>query len=597
MITEHSHSRIALAGCGLALLLTATPLCAQTRSPRDIHWLDAKMVLVSDHTAGVAYFVDAAAGKVAREIKLNGQPAGIAGWFVAEMEAGTVAELDPAGTVKRRLKVGARPAGVARAGQRLLVTDAGLNQVAFVDLATGTVAGKVDVPGLPHAVVATPDGKLAAAVGRIPVGDARSVEHAAVLTLLDVEKAAAVATVKLLPGTGNVTGLAVSPDGKWLYLVHTLARFTLPTTQLERGWVITNGLTLYDLAARKLHAAVLLDQLSQGAADPWGIALAPDGATAWITLAGTHELVRVDLTKTQELVGKLAPEKRGELSYDLASLYKAGALTRRQLPGHGPRGVAVSPDGGTVAVALYYSGQLALVDANSNAVRPVSLGAQTAESPARKGERLFHDAKLAFQSWLSCATCHPDTRADGFNWDLLNDGTGNPKNTRSMVWSDRTPPMMSLGVREDMEHAVAAGFKFILFRQPGPGEAEAVVAYFKTLAPAPSPHLVAGKLSAKAKKGKAVFDKAGCAACHPGPLFTDLKTYDVGTTHEPEGGAKSFDTPTLVELWRTAPYLHDGSAPTLREVLADFNTGDKHGQTSQLTAEELAALIEYLLSL
>jgi DNA-binding beta-propeller fold protein YncE/cytochrome c5 len=595
MKTYYYRSVTVLHVLTLGLLASGAP--AQTRSPRDVHWLDAKTVLVSDHTAGAAYFVDAAAGKVAREVKLNGQPAGIAGLFVAEMEAGTVAELDPTGTVKRRLNVGARPAGVARAGQRLLVTDAGLNQVAFVDLATGNVAGKVDVPGLPHAVVVTPDGKLAAAVSRLPVGDARSVEHAAVLTLLDVEKATAVATVKLLPGTGNVTGLAVSPDGKWLYLVHTLARFTLPTTQLERGWVNTNGLTIYDLTTRKLHATVLLDNLSQGAADPWGIAVAPDGATAWITLAGTHELVRVDLTKTQELVGKLAPEKRGELSYDLAALYRTNGIARLALPGHGPRGVAVSPDGATVAVALYFSGQLALVDAKSNAVRPVSLGAQAAESPARKGERLFHDAKLAFQNWLSCATCHPDTRADGFNWDLLNDGMGNPKNSRSMLWSDRTPPMMSLGVREDMEHAVAAGFKFILFRGAQSNEIESVVAYLKSLAPAPSPHLVAGKLSAKAEKGKAVFDKAGCAACHPGPLFTDLKTYDVGTTHELDRDAKGFDTPTLVELWRSAPYLHDGSAPTLRDVLKEHNPKDQHGSTSKLSADDLDALIEYLLSL
>jgi cytochrome c peroxidase len=278
-------------------------------------------------------------------------------------------------------------------------------------------------------------------------------------------------------------------------------------------------------------------------------------------------------------------------------LYRTNAIARLALPGHGPRGVAMSPDGATVAVALYYSGQLALVDAKSNALRTVSLGAQAAESEARKGDRLFHDARLSFQGWLSCASCHPDTRADGFNWDLLNDGMGNPKNSRSMLWSDRTPPMMSLAVREDMEHAVAAGFRFILFRQPEPGETEAVVAYFKSLAPAPSPYRVGGKLSAKAEKGKAVFDKAGCAACHPGPLFTDLKTYDVGTSHETDRAEKKFDTPTLVELWRTAPYLHDGSAATLREVFKEHNPKDQHGNTSKLSDDDLGALIEYLLSL
>ena len=578
--------------------LAAATAVAQTptRSPVGVSWLDAKTVLVSDHTAGAAYLVDAAAGKVAREVKLNGKPFGVAGNFVAEMEAGTIAELDAAGKVKRRLNVGPRPAGLALAGQKLIVAEAGLEQMLVVDLAAGTVVAKLAAPGLPHAVVA--NDKLAAAVGRIPSGDARKADHAAVVTLADPAKPeAAVATVKLPPGSGNVTGMTLSPDGKWLYIVHTIAHFTLPTTQSERGWIMTAGLTIVDLAERKLYATVLPDQVSRGAADPWGIAVSPDGANAWITLAGAHELARVDLAKTHALVARLTPEKRGELSYDLAAMHTAGAISRLPLPGGGPRGVAVSPEGGTVAVALYFSGQLALVDTKTSAIRAIGLGAQAGETPARKGERLFHDGRLSFQNWLSCASCHPDARADGFNWDLLNDGIGNPKNSRSLLWSDRTPPMMSLGVREDMEHAVAAGFKFILFRAAETGEVDAVIAYLKELKPAPSPCLAAGKLSAKAQKGKAVFNKAGCAACHPAPLYTDKKIYDAGTTHELDRDAKAFDTPTCIELWRTAPYLHDGSAPTLREVFKEQNPKDQHGSTSKLSDDDLDALIEYLLSL
>jgi cytochrome c peroxidase len=59
----------------------------------------------------------------------------------------------------------------------------------------------------------------------------------------------------------------------------------------------------------------------------------------------------------------------------------------------------------------------------------------------------------------------------------------------------------------------------------------------------------------------------------------------------------TFDTPTLVELWRTAPYLHDGSATTMREVLTTRNPGDQHGKTSALSAQELDDLCAYLLSL
>jgi len=66
-----------------------------------------------------------------------------------------------------------------------------------------------------------------------------------------------------------------------------------------------------------------------------------------------------------------------------------------------------------------------------------------------------------------------------------------------------------------------------------------------------------------------------------------------GTPEEPRG---RFDTPTLVEVWRTAPYLHDGRAKTIREVLTTFNNDDRHGCVSNLTEDELSDLVEYVLT-
>jgi hypothetical protein len=57
------------------------------------------------------------------------------------------------------------------------------------------------------------------------------------------------------------------------------------------------------------------------------------------------------------------------------------------------------------------------------------------------------------------------------------------------------------------------------------------------------------------------------------------------------------DTPTLIECWRTAPYLHDGRAATMRDVLGEANPDDRHGRTSGLTPIELSDLAEYVLSL
>jgi hypothetical protein len=188
---------------------------------------------------------------------------------------------------------------------------------------------------------------------------------------------------------------------------------------------------------------------------------------------------------------------------------------------------------------------------------------------------------------------------DGLNWDLLNDGIGNPKGTKSMLLSHRTPPAMSLGVRDTAETAVRAGFRSILFTVQ-PGEVpRAIDEWLKSLTPIPSPVVVSNAFAAKLKAGEKIFDspETRCSHCHPHGLYTDMKHYDVGIQNQTDKPGDTFDTPTLVEMWRTAPYLHDGSAATMREVLVDRNPSDRHGRTSHLTPAQIDALIIYLLSL
>jgi len=108
-----------------------------------------------------------------------------------------------------------------------------------------------------------------------------------------------------------------------------------------------------------------------------------------------------------------------------------------------------------------------------------------------------------------------------------------------------------------------------------------------------------GKFSKAAARGRKLFldEKVACASCHSGELYTDLKPYDVGTGGKFDKPQDKFYTPTLVELWRTAPYLHDGSAATMRDVLTTANRGDRHGKTSHLTERQIEDLAAYLLSL
>jgi cytochrome c peroxidase len=108
----------------------------------------------------------------------------------------------------------------------------------------------------------------------------------------------------------------------------------------------------------------------------------------------------------------------------------------------------------------------------------------------------------------------------------------------------------------------------------------------------PSPHLVNGALSQEAIKGKIVFDDSGCSECHPEPYYTDLKKHHMGTQgiydHQ-----NSWDTPTLIEVWRTGPYMHDGRSATMKEVF----TSEYHGLENPLPEEEVNHLVSYLLSL
>ena len=135
---------------------------------------------------------------------------------------------------------------------------------------------------------------------------------------------------------------------------------------------------------------------------------------------------------------------------------------------------------------------------------------------------------------------------------------------------------------------------------PTEQEVDDLFAYLVSLRPVPSPQLAAdGKLTEAGQRGKRLFEgKAACARCHPGPFFTDKKMHNIGTLsdHYKEKDGR-YDTPSLIEAYRTAPYLHDGRALTVKEIFTKHNEQGKHGKANELTEQELDDLVEYLLSL
>ncbi len=557
--------------------------------------------------------VDPEAGKVLRVMRLEHKPTGLALspdgsklHVTSGLGKGRWTELETSsGRVLRELAVGHSPMApvASRDGTRLYLCNRFENSVEVINLDTGKKAASHAVTREPVAAVMRPDGKALFVANHLPAGAADGGYISAAVTVIDTASGAT-HRIALPNGSTGLRGAACSPDGAFVYLTHTLARYGLPTTQLDRGWMNTSAVSVIDARKFEYLATVLLDEIDRGAANPWGAACSPDGMILAIAHEGTHEVSLIDRAGMHNRIARAANgEKVTEVSSSLDSIqndlaFLNGIRRRVAIDGSGPRAVAIA--GRLAGAACHFSDSLSLVDLASDPrsvkVRRVPLANTGKPSLVRRGEILFHDATTCFQHWQSCATCHPDGRSDALNWDLLNDGIGNPKQTKSMLFSIQTPPAMISGIRSTGQAAVRAGMKHIQFAVRPEEEAVAIDAYLENLEPVPSPALVDGKLSPAAARGKAVFEKAGCAVCHNGPHFTDKRSHDVGTGRGREKAVK-WDTPTLREVWRTAPYLYDGRAPTLEAVFTEHNPGDRHGKTSHLSKDELHHLVEFVRSL
>lgn len=559
-----------------------------------------KRIYVAETRADAVAIFSLETGAVERVVDVSGSPGDVVvssdggRLYVSIAEpAGRVAVIDTAsGDVVNTIPVGHTPGGLAISpnGAALYVCNRFDNDVAFVDLESGTEIGRVPVVREPVAAVLSKGGEHLFVANHIAAGPADGAFIAPELSVIETASKQVVASIALPNGATGVYGLCLSPDGEHVYVTHTIGRYHVPATQLERGWVNTNALSVIDAVGHKLVNAVLLDNIDRGAANPWGVACTEDGRFICVTLAGSHEVSVID---RGELHRKLEREPKDGIPNDLSFL--VGLRKRVKLSGLGPRELALV--GTKLYTAEYFSGSLGVVDIGAESPVPVSvaLGTQPEMDEVRRGEFLFKDASWCFQQWQSCASCHPSERVDALNWDLPNDGLGTPKNTKSLVNAHRTPPTTATGVRANAETSVRAGIRFNMAVLPE-SDAEALDAYLKALRPVPSPHLVDGKLSPSAQRGKEVFKNAECLSCHKPPLYTNLKLVDVGTGRNLEEGRR-FDVPSLIEAWRTAPYLHDGRAATIRELVTECNPDDEHGKVSQLSPAEINDLIEFVSSL
>lgn len=567
---------------------------------------DGKILYVANADARQVAWVELPVGKVTRRLDVPAEPTGLAlnpegNRLIVTCAApkSTVLVIDASSSrVVARIPAGHTAMGpaVSPDGKWLYVCNRFDNNVSVIDLLAGKEVVRVAATREPVAAAVTVDGKSVLVANQLPNDRADVYPLATSVTVLDARTHKTTA-IQLPHGSHSLRDVCVSPDGKYAFATHILCNFELIPMRVDMGWMNSNVVTVIDLAQRKIVNTVGLDELYLGAGNPWGVACTADGKSICVAHAGTHEL---SVVPTAAVLGKLMQMFTSPQVGALPEDSRTGSPLRRiKLPGKGPRALAVA--GSKVYVAEYFSDTLAVVDllAGDDAdVGSIALGPKPQLTVQRQGELLFHDATICYQHWQSCASCHPDGRAEVLNWDLMNDGVGNPKNTKSMLLAHKTPPSMAEGVRPNAEAAVRAGLENILFAERPEAEAAAIDEYLKSLTPVPSPYLVDGRLSPAAQRGKKLFEspEVGCRSCHPPPLYTDLKMHNVDSRSTSEF-VDRFDTPTLVEVWRTAPYLHDGRYKTVKDLLTQGKHGKNRGRVELLTEQEIDDLAEFVLSL
>jgi DNA-binding beta-propeller fold protein YncE len=558
-----------------------------------------QMVVASDKESCLVFFeLPITAGSKWKSVKLPGKPSGMVAsqdgktiWATCGEDAGTLLAIDPlSASVTMTLEIGHYPVApvLSADGNRLFVCRRFSNEVVCIDLRQNNIFYSIPVKSEPIALAIVPGQPILLAAHHRPTGSSVADVVASSVSVINTDRQTVIKEIQLPNGSTSVRRITLSPDGKYAYIPHTIGRYQIPTTQLERGWMNTNALSIIDIDKQALLNTVLLDDLDMGAANPWDATVTED--LVIVSHAGTHELSIID----RKLLHRKLDDtiKADAIPDDLTFL--RDCRIRTPLQGNGPRSVSVA--GQQVYVACYFSHSLETILFDNNKVSSTLVKADYPQNKTERGEMLFHDAQLCFQHWQSCASCHPDARTDGLNWDLINDGVGNPKNTKSLLFAHLTPPAMITGIRPNAEYAVRSGIRHIQFVERPEEDAVCIDKYLKSLRPVQSPYLIEGRLSDAARRGKTVFENAGCTQCHDGKYYTDKHLHEVGVVgNYPED--QKFDTPTLREIWRTAPYLYDGRASSMDEMIGTHNPDNKHGDTSRLNKDQLNDLFEYILSL
>ena len=486
-------------------------------------------------------------------------------------------------TTVANIPVGPMPYGVVTDGQRAFVTEFALGYIGVIDLARQTLVERVKVAPFPAGLALEADSQ-----------GGQSREGLLLATHLFSGQASAIdpstLTVTAIASTEEGTNLsqsvAVASDGMKAYLPQTHSNAT--NTELSFDTTVLPVVNVLDLTEYIVlsEQRIAIDTVDQPSSIPFAAVLSPDGGRLYVVHAGSDNLSVIDLAANRSLAN-----------------ISVGA---------NPRGIAISPDGATLFVNNTLDGTMSIIDAETfTYIETIELTTIPLAADILLGKRIFNSASspvLTRDRWISCAACHFDAGMDTRTWEGFPDG---PRNTPALLGVGETLPVHWSGDFDELQdleltiRSIQFGTGLI------PGEAhdslgtahagassdlDALAAYLESIEVPPSPY---GSNRERINAGEQKFTALGCQVCHPPPLFTDLELHDVGTgdpakEKNPHGRGTNFDTPSLRGVWFTAPYFHDGSAATLRDV---FSKGTTHNISADISEQELQALIAYLRAL
>jgi len=557
--------------------------------------------------------VDTATRAVLRKAKVAGGPTGLAldasgrRLYVTCRSADRVAALDTA-TLKEveTAAVGTAPIGVAwiagTGAGRLVVANSGSDDVSVLSASPLASVGLLAAGRDPYAVAAGPGGG-AAVVNRM-ANLARGDEvPAAEVTVVDPAAVRVVSREKLESGHLS-EGIGAVPGRPWALAPILKVRNLVPITHAAQGWVVSSGVAVCDLAKGSV-VELPLDEANAYFADPSGIAIEPAGKRAFIASSGANVVTVVDLARLARWLDTAGEDARRGAIDDLQ--LSAEYVVARIPTGSNPRQVALSPDGRTLWVAERLQDSVLAVDTSTlEPAGRVVLGDGGNDDPIRRGERVFTRAATTFQGQFSCRSCHPDGHVDGLAYDFDIDGVGrNIVDNRNLQGLAGTEPFKWTGLNPSLRVQCGPRFAKVLTRSDPFGEKDLddLDAFIFSMPPTRSPS--AGPWTEAQKRGRDLFFAtktpegreipygSRCSTCHRPPLYTDRLPADVGTKG-PLDDTGRFDTPHLLGVASSAPFLHDGRAATLEEIWTVWNPKDEHGITSGMNKIQLNDLVEYL---